>query len=172
MAEHRSAHGAKPHRREDVAERRTRSVRVQGLPDDAQEALIQQALEQAVGLGSVAQVLWTPGEGRGAVVAFGNQADAGKAVLLAQTGELRYADQPLDVVAMDEQAPKQEPHALAFVPRASRGRGRGRARAFATPVTHAAVAATPQGQDDMQVEPAAQPSGQDRFRAMLNSSHQ
>ncbi|KAI3492104.1 hypothetical protein L1887_43393 [Cichorium endivia] len=171
MAEHRSAHGAKPHRREDVAERRTRSVRVQGLPEDAQEALIQQALEQAVGLGSVAQVLWTPGEGRGAVVAFGNQADAGKAVLLAQTGELRYADQPLDVTAMDEQAPKHEAHALAFVPRASRGRGRGRARAFA-PNTHAAVAASQQAEDDMQVEPAAQPSGQDRFRAMLNSSHQ
>ncbi|GAK64088.1 RNA-binding protein Prp24 [Moesziomyces antarcticus] len=170
MAEHRSAHGAKPHRREDVAERRTRSVRVQGLPEDAQEALIQQALEQAVGLGSVAQVLWTPGEGRSAVVAFGNQADAGKAVLLAQTGEVRYADQPLDVVAMDEPAPKQEPHALAFVPRASRGRGRGRARAFA-PITHA-VAPAQQAEDDMQVEPAAQPSGQDRFRAMLNTSHQ
>ncbi|SPO32218.1 uncharacterized protein UTRI_02775 [Ustilago trichophora] len=196
IAEKRGAHGAsKGDRKVDVQDRKQRSVRVEGLPVDAQEALIQQAMERAVGLGSVKQVLWRPdGGNRRATVEFGVAADAGKAVLLGGAGNVRYDDEHvLEVVAMDDESADAPMHvagslpaqgsgsaqqALAFVPRASRGgRGRGRGRTFGVGFSHntttSAPPATSGAGDDMEVEPnvesnaAAKLTGQDRFRAML-----
>lgn len=164
-------------------ERRKRSARVIGLPVDAQEALIQQALEKELGRGSVKQVLWKPdGSRTRATVEFREEKDAGRAVLVGGAGGLRYAvggedGVVLGVMAMDDEAvqvgsPTREQNTdggggaqvLGFVPRSSRGaRGRGRGRAFATSgFTHATTAPTPVpaessattgAGDDMEVEP-------------------
>ncbi|KDN36355.1 hypothetical protein K437DRAFT_229791 [Tilletiaria anomala UBC 951] len=48
---------------------RSRSIRLHGLPDDAQEALIQQLVEKVVGAGAVKKVEWNPGpESRGEAI--------------------------------------------------------------------------------------------------------
>ncbi|GAC98774.1 polyadenylate-binding protein [Pseudozyma hubeiensis SY62] len=138
-------------RKEGAEEKRKKSVRVDGLPIDAQEALIQQAVEREVGLGSVKQVAWkADGTGGRATVEFWNEKDAGKAVLVGGAGGVRYGERVLSVTAVEEggaagDAPKTQvatettgsgqgeaaPAALAFMPRSSRGgRGRGRGRAF------------------------------------------
>uniref|UniRef100_V5ESA2 U4/U6 snRNA-associated-splicing factor PRP24 n=1 Tax=Kalmanozyma brasiliensis (strain GHG001) TaxID=1365824 RepID=V5ESA2_KALBG len=76
--------------RADGKDRKARSVRVDGLPVDAQEALIQQAMERATGLGSVKQVLWRPdGVGTRATVEFRDVSDAGKAVLVGGAGGVK-----------------------------------------------------------------------------------
>ncbi|SPO25121.1 uncharacterized protein UTRI_02775_B [Ustilago trichophora] len=196
IAENRGAHGAsKADKKVDVQDRKQRSVRVDGLPVDAQEALIQQAIERVVGLGSVKQVLWRPdGMNRRATVEFGSAADAGKIVLLGGAGNVRYDDQHvLEVVAMDDEFDDAPMHnlgsplakglrtnqqSLEFVPRASRGgRGRSRGRAFGVGFSHTSTTkpqptSNSQG-DDMEIEPnietnaAEKLTGQDRFRAML-----
>ena len=55
---------------------RSHSIKLRGLPFDAQEALIQQAVEKVAGLGTVRKVDWTPGaESRGeALVEFSDPA--------------------------------------------------------------------------------------------------
>lgn len=189
------SHGAScSAQREDVQERRAKSVRVTGLPVDAQEALIQQAVEREVGLGSVKQVLWRPdGVNQKATVEFSEFKDAGKAVLIGGAGGIRYGDVVLNVSAAEEEGaagdgPKpqvavgevQPAAALSFMPRSSRGgRGRGRGRAFAlayashAATSHVAAEGVSNAGEDMDVEPAGndetsgKPSGQDRFRAML-----
>lgn len=193
IADNRNAHGA-AHRATpaEMAERRTRSIRVEDLPVDAQEALIQQAVERAVGLGTVKQVLWRPdGTTQRATVEFNSPAEAGKAVLIGQTGSIKYDDaHTLAVTAMDDAATADvamhgagsagssssgkaaATTPLAFVPRASRGgRGRGRGRVFAA--HHPAIVGhtTPHTGDDMDVETSTSDTrpmtGQDRFRAMM-----
>lgn len=123
---------------------RSRSVRVSGLPADAQEALIQQAVEKAIGPGTVRRIFWTPGaEGlRDALVELSDPGIAGRAVLAA---DAKYGEHPL---VFSEYA------AVQRAPRAPRGRGRGRG-AFAQTRTHASGAAD------------TQPKTQDQFRAML-----
>ncbi|PWN53014.1 hypothetical protein IE53DRAFT_226475 [Violaceomyces palustris] len=134
-----------------AADRRERSVRLSGLPDDAQEALIQQCVEQLLGSGSVKRVYWTPGRDSNglAVVEFHNASNVGKALLVE--GLSYSGSQPLSVHAMEEKVPigagaperasrssdssltkeeaEQRPSTLSgFAPRslASGGRGRGR----------------------------------------------
>ncbi|CBQ71022.1 conserved hypothetical protein [Sporisorium reilianum SRZ2] len=197
IAENRGAHGASTSRGErkaEVQERRAKSVRVEGLPTDAQEALIQQAVERAVGLGSVQQVLWRPdGANQRATVEFKDAKDAGRAVLVGGAGSVRYIgggeEVVLSVGAVEEEGVGmqvvgekggEQPAALSFVPRASRGgRGRGRGRAFVVGFaqshsqqsTASTSTAKDVGGDDMEVEPHAEPDntlmGQDKFRAML-----
>lgn len=123
---------------------RSRSVRVSGLPADAQEALIQQAVEKAIGAGTVRRIFWTPGaEGiRDALVELSDPGIAGRAVLAA---DAKYGEHPL---VFSEYA------AVQRAPRAPRGRGRGRG-AFGHTRTHTSSAAD------------TQPKTQDQFRAML-----
>lgn len=191
IAESRGAHGANSSTRGERQDRRAKSVRVEGLPTDAQEALIQQAFERAVGLGSVKQVLWRPdGANQRATVEFRDAKDAGRAVLVGGAGSVRYVGGEQEVVlsvsAVEEEGPATQaeridaqPAALAFVPRASRGgRGRGRGRAFGVGFSHAhsqqssASTSTAKEADDMEVEPHVEAdttnlTGQDKFRAML-----
>ncbi|SNX83560.1 uncharacterized protein MEPE_02267 [Melanopsichium pennsylvanicum] len=190
IAENRGAHGTRhiggESKKSGMQDRKERSVRVQGLPVDAQEALIQQAVERAVGLGTVKQVLWRPdGTSQIATVELKAAADAGKAVLLGGAGKIRYNDQHmLTVVATDDDAADvamlnamgsstAEPQAaaaassLVFAPRASRGgRGRGRGRAFGmgfsqTQLSCAQTAATSSAGDDMEVEPTVESTNAD-----------
>lgn len=120
---------------------RSRSIRVSGLPPDAQEALIQQAVEKAVGTGSVRRVFWTAGEGvRDALVELADVGTAGRAVLAADAA---YGEHPLSFAEYTH---------IERVPRAVRGRGRGRG-AFGSSRGSAA---------------GTQPKSQDEFRAMLS----
>ncbi|TKY87784.1 hypothetical protein EX895_003365 [Sporisorium graminicola] len=193
IAESRGAHGASRDKKAEEQERRAKSVRVEGLPVDAQEALVQQAVERAVGLGSVKQVLWKPdGVNQRATVEFKDAKDAGRAVLVGGAGGVRYVGGEQEAVLMvsaveDEGAAAQvdrveeaQPAALAFVPRASRGgRARGRGRAFGVGFSQSrehqstASTSTPAKEaDDMDVEPHVEAdttglTGQDKFRAML-----
>ena len=123
---------------------RSRSVRVSGLPPDAQEALIQQAVERAIGPGTVRCIFWTQGaEGiRDALVELSDPSIAGRTVLAA---DAKYGEHPL---VFSEYA------AVQRAPRAPRGRGRGRG-AFGHTRPHASSAAD------------TQPKTQDQFRAML-----
>lgn len=73
-----------------------RSVKVRGLPSDAQEPLIQQLFERAAGgVGKVRKVEWTPsapgeetGKPASAIVEFDDAATAGKVTLMS--GQLSY----------------------------------------------------------------------------------
>lgn len=193
IAESRHGVGKGERRGGEVGDRRAKSVRVEGLPVDAQEALIQQAVERAVGLGSVKQVLWRPGGvGRRATVEFRDAKDAGRAVLIGGAGSVRYSaggeEVVLTVSAVEEEGAGAQvveksdgqAQALSFVPRASRGgRGRGRGRAFGVGFSHSqsqqAAASTSTAEvsktDDMEVEPHVEAdtglTGQDKFRAIL-----
>lgn len=137
---------------ESAEDRRARTILVAGLPADAQEPLIQQAVELAVGAGTVRRVLWTPGRAPGldglydSLVELSDAETAGKAVLAAHatygTMPLRLSEQPA-------------PHAAAHAPRgmsrgAMGGRGRGARRgAFGFARVHAGdVDATPKDQDE------------------------
>ncbi|WFD19009.1 Splicing factor [Malassezia caprae] len=104
---------------------RSRSVHVAGLPPDAQEALIQQALESALGPQSVRRVFWTPGRAPGpdgtcdSLVELADTETAGKAVLHAHAS---YGGAPLTLSA---HMPPAAAPAPALVPRgavAARGR--------------------------------------------------
>ncbi|WFD34057.1 Splicing factor [Malassezia cuniculi] len=125
---------------------RSRSVRVVGLPPDAQEALIQQAVEKATGSGSVRRVFWTPGaEGvRDALVELSDASTAGRAVLAA---DATYGEHPLTFAAYT-------PNEHTNRPTRGRGRGRGRGGFSGLGHSHSHTSTTPKGQDD--------------FRAMLN----
>ncbi|PKI84424.1 Prp24p [Malassezia vespertilionis] len=89
---------------------RARTVRICGLPGDAQEALIQQAMEKALGPGTVRRIFWTPSRhaldatDADALVEFADVETAGKAALGAG---ITYADtHPLTL----------EPHAATLLP--------------------------------------------------------
>ncbi|KAL4402571.1 hypothetical protein ACI68E_000336 [Malassezia pachydermatis] len=80
------------------ADRWARTIHVQGLPPDAQEALIQQAMEAVVGPNSVRRVFWTPGRAPqrdgtcDSLVEMVDAETAGRAVLAARA---MYGDAPL-----------------------------------------------------------------------------
>lgn len=125
---------------------RARSVLVAGLPPDAQEALIQQALESALGPQSVRRVFWTPGRAPGpdgtcdSLVELADAETAGKAVLTARAS---YAGAPLTLSAHVPPAPT--PAAPPLVPRGA-GAARGR-RAFGFSRVHTASDTVPKTQD-------------------------
>ena len=135
--------------------RHARSVRVAGLPPDAQEALIQQAVEKALGPGSVKRVFWTPGrEPHGelcdSLVEFNDEATAGRALLGASA---TYGDAyPL---TFEAHAPRRHEASESFVPRAARA-----ARGLGTFAPRAAHTAT-------EAPAPTRPKGQDQFREML-----
>lgn len=179
IADNRASHRSNVTAGSGGEEKKKKSVRVTGLPTDAQEALIQQTLEKELGRASVSQVIWkADGNNTKAVVEFKEEKDAGRAVLLGQAGGLRYGGETvLGVSAMDDAEAEtvqvtrdggesegggRETQALAFVPRASRGgrgRGRGRGRALMSGFAHAPPPAQTQPQanegaaEDMEVEP-------------------
>ncbi|PWZ01579.1 hypothetical protein BCV70DRAFT_210771 [Testicularia cyperi] len=215
IAEHRSVHGAvksnygsssSTHIRQaaggsrdtqiesaaaKAAERRSRSVKVFDLPGDAQEALIQQALEHAMGRDTVRAVLWTPGSDKPwATAEFKDQATAGKAILRQ---DIRYAnDLPLRLESVDQPGTSAQSglsstvstasatglvnnSGLVFIPRTSRGRGRVRGRGALgfvrsrpqAPMTDDGEA--PMDEETLPSTPSAdsQSRGQDHFREML-----
>ncbi|WFD30915.1 Splicing factor [Malassezia sp. CBS 17886] len=60
QGDHAPSGGAETQASGAAVDRDARTVRVAGLPADAQEPLIQQAMEQALGPDSVRRVFWTP----------------------------------------------------------------------------------------------------------------
>lgn len=133
----------------DGSERRARSVIVAGLPHDAQEALIQQALEKAVGPGLVRRVFWTPERhSAGAascdsLVEFIDAEAAGRAALATAS----YGTHPLTLTPLG--APEVAPRA---------NRRRTAALGAGAGVADAPSALSP---------PETAPKSQDAFRAML-----
>jgi len=134
---------------------KARSVFIKGLPLDAQDGLIQQVLETALGTpggGSVKRVEWTPGaEGRGfARVELHDASIAGKLLLLpnvAYDATHRLSISPLGARGGAAEAPAKQistaspssngahstssapaDGASMMLPRAARGGGRGRGR--------------------------------------------
>lgn len=170
------------------AEKKSHSIRVRGLPLDAQEAVIQQVIESQAGIQTVKRVDWTPGEaGRGvAIVEFHDVAVAGRVALMAA---LSYDDaHPLRLSTLEYRgAAANMPSTgtatagpASFAPRqAARGRGRGRgglgfARrppVFASPTAPAEATGssptTDMDVDRVDREGARQPKTQDAFREML-----
>lgn len=104
---------------------RARSVHVAGLPPDAQEALIQQALESVLGPQSVRRVFWTPGRAPGpdgtcdSLVELADAETAGKAVLTAHAS---YAGAPLTLTAHLPPASAPVPALMLRGTGAARGR--------------------------------------------------
>lgn len=123
--------GAEGSLRQDF-ERRSRSLQVHGLPYDAQEAIIQQAVERHYGANSVQRVQWTPGEASHgtAVIEFHDASTAGKVAL---DGTLVYdADHPLEVRPLDSRGAAARLHPSAL--------GRGEDASANDPNTPAAFA--------------------------------
>lgn len=140
--------GHSEQKEESKDDRFARSVQVRGLPLDAQEALIQQALEKELGPGSVRRVFWTPERhSDSSLVELADAETAGRAVLAAAAA---YGEHPLTITPHTPAPPTE-----TFAPRAARGRrGRGGALGFAR------VHSTPRA-------PPSNAQGQDKFRAML-----
>ncbi|WFC99161.1 Splicing factor [Malassezia yamatoensis] len=151
----RKSSGPKP---EDPQLKRARSVVVSGLPQDAQEAVIQQVIEKALGRNSVQRVFWTPARHDSSATAdslveLQDAETAGRALLLAN---LDYDGHPLRI------EPRRSFTDHALTPRtASRGRGRGRGGALGFARVH---------NRERTAEIASQDNahnGQDKFRALL-----
>ncbi len=116
---------------------RSRAVKIRGLPEDAQEGLIQQLIEQSVGLGAVKKVEWTPGpESNGqAIVELQDPPTAGKVVLakdLVYAGTHQLTVSSLETRGAASAAPPKSSVAAAssaaatdLAPRVARGIGRG-----------------------------------------------
>ncbi|WFD43251.1 Splicing factor [Malassezia psittaci] len=143
---------------EDPELKRARSVVVSGLPQDAQEAVIQQVIEKALGSNSVQRVFWTPARHDSSATAdslveLQDAETAGRALLLAN---LDYDGHPLRI------EPQRSFTHHALTPRtASRGRGRGRGGALGFARVHNKEhTAEPVSQDNAH-------NGQDKFRALL-----
>lgn len=113
-------------------DRKSSSIRVRGLPLDAQEAIIQQLFEAQLGAGSVRKVLWTPGEaGRGtAIVELQDVATAGRAALIpsVEYDETHLLElQTMEARGAADTSYTHSNNVVTFAPRqAARGRGRGR----------------------------------------------
>ena len=147
-----------PARPESAEDRHARSVVVAGLPPDAQEALIQQAVEKALGPGTVKRVFWTPGRHDAdaqadSLVELQDAETAGRAVLGAS---VEYDGRPL-VLRAHTPAPKE-----AFVPRAAARARRGRGGALGFARVH-----EPRAEPRADAPDRGAPKGQDQFRAML-----
>ena len=147
-----------PARPESAEDRHARSVVVAGLPPDAQEALIQQAVEKALGPGTVKRVFWTPGRHDAdaqadSLVELQDAETAGRAVLGAS---VEYDGRPL-VLRAHTPAPKE-----ALVPRAAARARRGRGGALGFARVH-----EPRAEPRADAPDRGAPKGQDQFRAML-----
>ena len=143
---------------------RAKSIHVAGLPPDAQEPLIQQAVEAAVGPRTVRQVFWTPGRPPNAhgtcdsIVEMADEEVAGRAALVA---DAFYGTLPL-TFTMYQNLPPSSSAAGSVTPAYSVARrgnhGRGPRGAFEFSRVH-----NPENQPD-----TATPKGQDAFRQMLH----
>lgn len=126
---------------------RTRAVHVAGLPPDAQEALIQQALERALGPQSVRRVFWTPGRAPGpdgtcdSTVELVDAETAGRAVLISHAS---YGSVPLTISAYVPSGPSTDVASGSRGAPASRGR---RPLGFARVHTAAPADTAPKTQD-------------------------
>lgn len=125
-------------------DRRARTIHVAGLPPDAQEALIQQAIEMAIGHNTVRRVFWTPGrspDDQGlcdSMVEMVDEEVAGRAVLSA---DAKYGTMPLTLSMYQQQVPSS-----ISAPNSTRGRRRG-AFGFARVHSSHSNDTTPKGQD-------------------------
>ena len=168
---------------------RSRAVRLRGLPDDAQEALIQQLVERVTGLGSVKKVEWTPGPSSGgeAIVELQDPPTAGKLLLtpnLTYAGSHALALSSLEsagaatAASLGASAGRIAPtpaSATAFAPRVAQrgragGRGRGRGGIGFVPSRPNNKPADAMETDEQTSEASTSglaPKGQDAFRAML-----
>ncbi|WFC95160.1 Splicing factor [Malassezia brasiliensis] len=153
---------------ENADDRHARSIVVRGLPADAQEALIQQAVEKALGPHSVVRVFWTPARHEGeasasSLVELVNAETAGRAVLGAH---VEYQGLPLSVEAHTP-APK-EAAATHIVPRSAvRGRGGHGAHGGRRGALGFARVHTQRESASNNDASTMAPKGQDQFRAML-----
>ncbi|KAI3628542.1 Splicing factor [Malassezia furfur] len=156
---------------ESADDRHARSIVVRGLPADAQEALIQQAIEKALGPRSVVRVFWTPARHEGdasasSLVELVDAETAGRAVLGGAHAE--YHGHPLTIEAHTP-VPKDAPTTHMAPRTAMRGRGGGRGgrggRGGAFGFARVHTARESASSDDAPA--AAAPKGQDQFRAML-----
>ena len=126
------------------ADRRARTIHVAGLPPDAQEALIQQAIEMAIGPETVRRVFWTPGRPPNSqglcdsMVEMVDEEAAGRAVLSA---DVTYGTMPLALSMYQQQVTSSTSAATSM-----RDRRRG-ALGFARVHSSESTDTTPKGQD-------------------------
>ncbi|SPO40354.1 uncharacterized protein PSFLO_05836 [Pseudozyma flocculosa] len=170
----------------EAEQRRLRSVRLGGIPSTAQEALIQQSVEKAMGGGgggSVRRVFWTEGDESGvATVEFHDVAVAGRAALRTS---FPYGEGVQMRVLPDGAAASTTKAAVPPSAGDAGGGGEGAERVEAF-VPHGGAPTSAPAQegtmsvsatDDMDVDgtpslssgpaAAAKPKGQDDFRKML-----
>nr|XP_031864419.1 uncharacterized protein CI109_000333 [Kwoniella shandongensis]KAA5531491.1 hypothetical protein CI109_000333 [Kwoniella shandongensis] len=141
---------------DDAAEKRSRSVRLSNLPDNAQEGLLQQALEKFVPVKRLEMFA----RSHEAVAELESQADAGK--LLLRTEPFLFEGQEITIAEQARRPPPPPPTPAAgaapesstmFAPRAAR-----KGKVIAKPRPTAAVAAS---------KPNQTQAGQDDFRALV-----